>query len=89
MLLPFALYRVRNSPYWLGLIPFEIMYSAAAPIVPNLQSAAIAELEDDELKTKVRATQWVHKQFGVNCVPSMKRVQYQSHTSFNLETGST
>ena len=62
MLLPFALYRVRNSPYWLGLIPFEIMYSAAAPIVPNLQSAAIAELEGDALITKVRAIQWVHKQ---------------------------
>ena len=25
-LLPFALYRVRNSPYQLGLTPFEIMY---------------------------------------------------------------
>jgi hypothetical protein len=43
-----SLYQVRNSPYWLGLTPFEIMYGIPTPIVPNLQSAADAELEDDE-----------------------------------------
>ena len=38
------------------------MYGVPAPIVPNLQSATIVELEDDVLITKVRATQWVHEQ---------------------------
>ena len=33
-----------------------------APIVPILQSAAVADLEDDELITRVRATQWAHEQ---------------------------
>jgi hypothetical protein len=32
----------------------------SCPIVPNLQSAAVAELEDDDLITRVRATQWAH-----------------------------
>ena len=44
------------------LTTFEIMYGIPAPIVPNFQSAAIAELEDDELTTKVRATQWAREQ---------------------------
>lgn len=56
-----SLYQVRNSPYWLGLTPFEIMYGISTPITPNLQSEAIAELEDDELITKVRETQWAHE----------------------------
>jgi hypothetical protein len=36
MLLPFALYWVRNSPYWKGLTPFEIIYGVPVPIAPNL-----------------------------------------------------
>lgn len=60
VLLPFALYRVRNS-YKKGLISFEIRYGITDPIIPNLQLAAIAELEGDDLMFRVRATQWAHK----------------------------
>ena len=38
------------------------MFGVPTSIMPNLQSTAIAELEDDELITKVRATQWAHEQ---------------------------
>lgn len=61
MLLLFTLYQVRNSPYQMGLIPLEIMYDVSAPILPNLQLAAVAELEDDELVIGVKATQQVYK----------------------------
>jgi hypothetical protein len=37
------------------------MFGVPTSIMPNLQSAAIAELEDDELITKVRETQWAHE----------------------------
>lgn len=45
----------------MGLTPFEIMYGVPAPIVPNLQSTTVAELENDELITKFRAIQWAYK----------------------------
>ncbi|XP_060222450.1 protein NYNRIN-like isoform X1 [Meriones unguiculatus] len=61
MLLPFALYRVRNSPYQLGLTPFEILYGMPAPIIPNLKTDAIAEMDEDDLLFRVKATQWAHK----------------------------
>jgi hypothetical protein len=48
-LLPFGLYQVRNSLYQIGLTPIEIMYGIPGPIVPRLKSAAIAELEDDDV----------------------------------------
>ena len=35
-LLPFALYRVRNSPYKMGLTPYEIMFGIPPPIIPGL-----------------------------------------------------
>ena len=44
MLLLFALYWVRNSPYQMGLTPFEIMYVIPAPILPNLWLASVTEL---------------------------------------------
>lgn len=43
MLLCISLYRVRNSPYQLGLTPFEIIYGMPGPIVPNLKTDATAE----------------------------------------------
>lgn len=61
MILSFALYRIRNSPHQMRLTFFEFIYCIPAPIVPNLQSAAIAELKDDDLISRVRATKWVHK----------------------------
>ena len=45
-LLPFALYRVRNSPYTLGLIPFRIMYVRPPPTLPNLEAELLAEFDD-------------------------------------------
>ena len=89
-LLSFALYRVRNSPYQLGLTPFEIMYGISTPITPNLQSEAIAELEDDELIIRVRATQWAHMYIcpKLQTPLSMKQTQFCTHTSFIQETGS-
>lgn len=48
-------------PYQKGLTPFEIMYGIPVSIVPNLQSAAIVELEEDDLIFRVRVTQWAHK----------------------------
>lgn len=48
-LLPFALYRVRNSPYKMGLTPYEIMFGTPPPIIPNFQSNLIAEMDDWDL----------------------------------------
>lgn len=54
MLLPFALYWIRNSPCRMELTPFKIIYDIPAPIVPSLHSATIAELKDDDLIFRVR-----------------------------------
>ena len=35
-LLPYALFRVRNSPHQIGLNPYEIMYGLPPPLVPRL-----------------------------------------------------
>ena len=43
------------------LTPFKIIYSVPATTLPDLRLAAIAELEDDELITKVGASQWAHE----------------------------
>ncbi|KAF0880498.1 POL1 protein, partial [Crocuta crocuta] len=60
-LLPFALYRVRNSPYQMGLTPFEIMFGMAPPIIPNLQAQVINEFEDQRLMNDFKKIQWAHK----------------------------
>lgn len=46
-LLPYALYRVCNTPYRLGLIPFEIMFGRPPLIIPALQSEVINALDAD------------------------------------------
>lgn len=46
VLLPVALYRIRHSPYQLGLTPFEIMFGTSPPIIPNLQEDLLAELDE-------------------------------------------
>ena len=59
------------------------MFAIPAPTVPILQSAAVAELEDAKLITKVRATQWVHEQvspklpalYEVGPVPELYKFQ--------------
>ena len=44
-LLPFALYRVRNSPYKMGLTPYEAMFGFPPPIIPNLKPEVLAEVD--------------------------------------------
>nr|XP_054961168.1 uncharacterized protein LOC129394955 [Pan paniscus] len=44
VLLPYALFRARNTPYKLGLTPYEIMYGRPPPLVPSLK--------DDLLKSE-------------------------------------
>ncbi|KAF0875084.1 POL1 protein, partial [Crocuta crocuta] len=61
VLLPFALYRVCNSPYQMGLTPFEIMFGMAPPIIPNLQAQVINEFEDQRLLNDLKKIQWAHK----------------------------
>lgn len=45
-LLPFTLYRVRSSPYKMGLTPYEIMLGIPPPIIPNLKPEVLAEFDD-------------------------------------------
>lgn len=56
-LLPYALYRVRNSPYKLGLTPYEIMFGRPTPIIPNLKSNLIQLDQDNSLLSFLRALQ--------------------------------
>lgn len=60
-LLPFALYRVRNSPYKMGLTPFEIMYGIPPPIIPTLIPKVLAEF-DDQLLFSLQVLQRTHEQ---------------------------
>ncbi|KAK1333904.1 hypothetical protein QTO34_006293 [Cnephaeus nilssonii] len=60
-LLPYALYRVRNSPYTLGFTPYEIMFGRPPPIIPNLKAEFLAELESQELFLSLRGLQRAHE----------------------------
>lgn len=62
-LLPYALYRVRNTPYRLGLTPFEIMFGRPPPIIPALQSEVINALDADDnvLIRSLQTLQRAHK----------------------------
>ena len=60
-LLLFALYRVRNSPYQLGLTPFEIMYGIPPPIIPNLKIEVLKEIDDQRLLFCLRSLQYSHR----------------------------
>ncbi|XP_043416497.1 LOW QUALITY PROTEIN: uncharacterized protein LOC122471687 [Prionailurus bengalensis] len=62
VLLPYALFRVRNSPYKLGLTPFEIMYGVPPPIIPNLQSNVLTEFDDHKLLISLRELQRTHQE---------------------------
>ncbi|XP_058598889.1 uncharacterized protein LOC131519634 [Neofelis nebulosa] len=61
VLLPYALFRVQNSPYKLGLTPFEIMYGVPPPIIPNLQSNVLTEFDDHKLLISLRELQHTHQ----------------------------
>ncbi|XP_059537141.1 uncharacterized protein LOC132226566 [Myotis daubentonii] len=60
-LLPYALYRVRNSPYTLGFTPYEIMFGRPPPIIPNLKADLLAEFENQELSLSLRGLQKAHE----------------------------
>lgn len=60
-LLSYALYRVRNTPYNLGLTPYEIMFSRTPPIIPNLKAELLAEFENQELFFSLRGLQKAHE----------------------------
>ncbi|KAK1346847.1 hypothetical protein QTO34_000707 [Cnephaeus nilssonii] len=60
-LLPYALYRVRNSPYTLGFTPYEIMFGRPPPIIPNLKAESLAEFESQELFLSLRGLQRAHE----------------------------
>ena len=48
-LLLFTLYRVRNSPYKMGLTPYEIMFGLPPPVIPILKLEVLAEFDDHQL----------------------------------------
>jgi hypothetical protein len=60
-LLPFALYWVWNSPYQLGLTPYEIMFERPPPILPNLKAELIAEFDNRQLLHYLEAIAQAHK----------------------------
>ncbi|XP_078291610.1 uncharacterized protein LOC144613856 [Panthera onca] len=60
-LLPYALYRVRNTPYTLSFTPYEIMFGRPPPVIPSLRAELIAEFKDQELFLSLRGLQKAHK----------------------------
>ncbi|XP_058547606.1 uncharacterized protein LOC131489615 [Neofelis nebulosa] len=60
-LLPYALYRVGNTPYTLGFTPYEIMFGRSPPIIPSLRAELIAEFKDQELFLSLRGLQRAHE----------------------------
>ncbi|XP_058549209.1 uncharacterized protein LOC131490745 [Neofelis nebulosa] len=50
VLLPYALFRVRNSPYKLGLTPYEIIHGRPPPIIPNLKDNLVKAENDNSLE---------------------------------------
>ncbi|XP_049495963.1 uncharacterized protein LOC125929087 [Panthera uncia] len=60
-LLPYALYRVRNTPYTLGFTPYEIMFGRPPPVIPSLRAELIAEFKDQELFLSLRGLQRAHE----------------------------
>lgn len=61
-LLPFALYRVRNSPYKMGLTPYEIMFGIPPLIIPTLKPKVLAEFNDQKLLFSLQMLQRAHEQ---------------------------
>ena len=64
VLLPYALFWAHNSPYKLGLTPYEIMYGKPPPILPNLKDNLLKADTDNglELLFSLQALQRVHEE---------------------------
>lgn len=69
-LLPYTLFRVRNSPYQLCLTPFKIMFGYPTPLVPSLQSELIAQDRKIDLTHGLKAL----SQIRVEILPRLKRL---------------
>ncbi|XP_023047362.2 uncharacterized protein LOC111525929 isoform X2 [Piliocolobus tephrosceles] len=64
VLLPYALFRARNTPYRLKLTPYEIMYGHPPPIIPSLKGDLLnPDLESvSELLFSLQALQRVQEE---------------------------
>ncbi|KAJ1066261.1 hypothetical protein K5549_020140, partial [Capra hircus] len=60
-LLPFALFRARNTPYKLGLTPFEIVYGSPPPICSVLEGKTKPSLSLRTFQQEMLALSKVHK----------------------------
>lgn len=54
-LLPFALIRVRCTPYKKGITPFEIMFGRPPPLLPKLTTETIHAIADNHLINTLQA----------------------------------
>lgn len=61
-LFPFALFRVRNSPYQMGLTPLKIMYGIPRLMIPSLQTDLVFTLEDQNILNSPNRLQLTHQQ---------------------------
>uniref|UniRef100_A0A8C9DWT4 Uncharacterized protein n=2 Tax=Phocoena sinus TaxID=42100 RepID=A0A8C9DWT4_PHOSS len=61
VLLPYALFRVRNSPYKLGFTPYEIIHGRPLPIIPNLKTNLIQSDPENNLLSSLQALQRIHE----------------------------
>ncbi|XP_045440912.1 uncharacterized protein LOC123652741 isoform X3 [Pipistrellus kuhlii] len=66
-LLPYALSRVRNSPYTLGFPRCEIMFGRPPPLIPSLQAELLAEFESQDLSFLLRGLQRAHEDLCAIC----------------------
>lgn len=75
VLLLFAFYRVWNSPYTLGLTPFEIMFERPPPILPNIKSEFIAEFTNADMISSLKAVALEHKDIW-QCLKAIYELAY-------------
>jgi hypothetical protein len=62
-LLPSTHYMVKNMPYTLGLIPFEIMYVRPPPMIPKLKSNVLANVTARHIFVSLSALAYTQKDF--------------------------
>ena len=53
--LPFLLFKIRNTPYRLGMTPFEILFGRPPLILPNLRADLLAEQKDKNFLSSLQA----------------------------------
>uniref|UniRef100_A0A8I5N7B4 Uncharacterized protein n=1 Tax=Papio anubis TaxID=9555 RepID=A0A8I5N7B4_PAPAN len=77
VLLPYALFRAHNTPYRLGLTPYEIMYGRPPPLVPSLKDDLLKSETGNvsELLFSLQALQKIHQEIW----PKLKEL-YETST---------